>query len=275
MFGLFQVASCPSEPWTSDNEHQKVASVICPPSPVDASWCLKNSSGWLPVQIHASGILSTQILSKHPLSILISLIWYLDVLYFFFGDASHIILCCIPYHPHLTNKKLTKSRCPVAMHVAKPGDKKKFRIFDSRQQILIIPCRQNLSTWELESREIEREVTKACRWYGHSVVPAWNKWTPIDSSSNMQKRLQKKDSSFMKRQLKHGYYMIHVLNYTWFVMPTLIRSCFLGSSNAAHFMPSPWAYCTQATMKTFHRMAFECKLPSGSVLDTEKDPKYV
>lgn len=90
---------------------------------------------------------------------------------FFFGDASHIILCCILYHPHLTNKKLTKSRCPVAMHVAKPGDKKKFRIFDSRQQILIIPCRQNLSTWELESREIEREVTKACRWYGHSVVP--------------------------------------------------------------------------------------------------------
>ena len=171
MFGLFQVASCPSEPWTSDNEHQKVASVICPPSPVDASWCLKNSSGWLPVQIHASGILSTQILSKHPLSILISLIWYLDVLFFFSGDASHIILCCIPYHPHLTNKKLTKSRCPVAMHVAKPGDKKKFRIFDSRQQILIIPCRQNLSTWELESREIEREVTKACRWYGHSVVP--------------------------------------------------------------------------------------------------------
>lgn len=83
MFGLFQVASCPSEPWTSDNEHQKVASVICPPSPVDASWCLKNSSGWLPVQIHASGILSTQILSKHPLSILISLIWYLDVLFFF------------------------------------------------------------------------------------------------------------------------------------------------------------------------------------------------
>lgn len=57
---------------------------------------------------------------------------------------------------------------------------------------------------------------------------AWNKWTPIDSSSNMQKRLQKKESSFMKRQLKHGY-MIHVLNYTWFVMPTLIRSCFLGS----------------------------------------------
>lgn len=57
---------------------------------------------------------------------------------------------------------------------------------------------------------------------------AWNKWTPIDNSSNMQKRLQKKESSFMKRQLKHGY-MIHVLNYTWFVMPTLIRSCFLGS----------------------------------------------
>lgn len=68
----------------------------------------------------------------------------------------------------------------------------------------------------------------------------------------------------MKRQLKHGY-MIHVLNYPWFVMPTL----------AAHFMPSPWTYCTQATMKTFHRVAFECKLPSRSVLDTEKDPKYV
>ena len=141
--------------------------------------------------------------------------------YFFFGDASHFTLCCIPYRPHLTNKKLKKSRCPVAMHVAKPGDKKKFRIFDSRQQILMIPYRQNLSTWEPKSRELEREVTRACRWYGHSVVPLHQSLPTQRGTSEPQlitaatcrNDCQKKESSFMKRQLKHGY-MIHVLNYT-------------------------------------------------------------
>ena len=84
-----------------------------PLPPVDASWCLKNSSGLVARPnsckrhfVHPNPL---QTSLKHPYKPHM----ILGCTIFFFGDASHIILCCILYHPHLTNKKLTKSRCPA------------------------------------------------------------------------------------------------------------------------------------------------------------------
>lgn len=123
-------------------------------------------------------------------------------------------------------------------------------------------------------------MTKACRSYGHSVVPLHQSLPTQRGTSEPQlitaatcrndcKKRMKLHETAAKTWLYDTCVELHLICDICdaYSHPLLL----FRQSNAAHFMPFPRAYCTQATMKTFHRVAFEFKIPLGSVLETEKD----